>query len=133
MVKIEHKQTKVIEEISWHQWSTSEKYAKNRNLWKIVDYGEPVDVYETNSGGKDKKLYTLDKDHAIRMIKGHPNRFYYKKHKPSKHIRNFINRFNNIYLKGLEIIEKHPIYRTLGIIVIIATIVLIVVGLFQNE
>ncbi len=122
MVKIQHKQTKVIEEISWHQWSTSAKYERNRRFWKIVDYGDPVDVYGINPKGKDKRLYTLDRDHAIRIIKGYPEKFYYKKHKIGLGFLSIIHRTKVSYLKGLEIIEKHPIIRTLSLIAILLTI-----------
>jgi len=129
LLKIRHKQTKVIEEISWHQWEHSTKYSNNKSLWKIIDYGEPVDVYEFTDNGKRKKLYTLDKDHAIRMIKGNPDKYYFKKARLNKSIPSFFVNIRNSYLIALESIEEHPIIRTLGIVAIILTIVSFIIWL----
>jgi len=132
MPKIKHKQTNVVEIISWHQWSTSEKYIKNRDFWKIVDYGEPVDVYERVVKGKDKKLYILDKNHAIRMIKSYPDKYYYKKHKIGIKNFNFIQKGRNYYITQLEIVEKHPIIRTFGLIAIFLTIISFIVWIIRK-
>lgn len=106
MVKIQHKQTKEIREVARNTWETAKEYVDLRNLWLILDEGDPVKMIEINKlTGEHKEFGNFDRDHAERMVKMDSSQYYYKELNESSQsfLPNFESRNNSINLEK----DKH--------------------------
>ena len=124
MVKIQHKQTGEVQEVSRHQWETSQDYHRTRFLWKILDEGDPVMMYEITSNQQHRQLYKLDRDHASRMIKSGKNRYFYKEITLTSRIRQTLKKWQSNLDSRLNWFERHPIIRIVGFIVLVISLLM---------
>lgn len=114
MIKIQHKQTGEIREISRHLWQISEEYNRIRFLWKILDEGDPVKVIEINSTTEEhKEIGIFDRDHAERMIRADSMHYYYQElessfilQKTNENLKNDIAKEN--LTVNINIMTKNP-------------------------
>lgn len=69
MIEIKHKQTGQVKKITRRDWEKpTSPYRHARDLWQIVEEGDPVVLGETQSNGTVKELWVTDRDHAIRIM-----------------------------------------------------------------
>ncbi|RYU89390.1 hypothetical protein EWM62_13760 [Mucilaginibacter terrigena] len=78
MVKIKHKQTKELSEVTISIWLRK----INQDLYDVVSYKDVVSLYQNNRN-KEQGFYKLflgivEKEHAERSVKEHPNEFSYE-------------------------------------------------------
>ena len=71
-MKLRHKLTDDIQEISFHAWQTT---ISNKESYEIIERGDTVYMRQIENDGSRKYLYEIDRDHAIRIVKSNPNRF----------------------------------------------------------
>ncbi|UFH55385.1 DUF4145 domain-containing protein [Spirosoma sp. KNUC1025] len=84
MMKIQHKQTEEIRNISRNTWETTPEYQNLRNLWKVLDEGDAVTLIWIEETGEHKELGFFDRDHAVRMVKMDSTRCYIKESKSQR-------------------------------------------------
>lgn len=68
---IKHRLTGQEEEISFHSW----KNRGNKHNYDVIDYGDTVYVRESLGDNKVAYRYQIDRDHAVRMVSSHADRF----------------------------------------------------------
>lgn len=77
MMKIVHLQTNEEAEISRYEWETKDAFFKSTR--KVIDQGDPVILYQIDKNTKAHSIFCkIDRDHAVRMIKMHPDMYYFK-------------------------------------------------------
>ncbi|MGL1889558.1 MAG: KAP family NTPase [Reichenbachiella sp.] len=85
MIKIEHTQTGKTETVSRLDWEKKgSKYNKTRELWKIIEEGDPVVLCELLGVEDTKELYITDRDHALKMINSNTEKYFLKELEDSK-------------------------------------------------
>jgi len=74
-MKIEHKITNKIIEISFSNWSQHYFYKKKQSFYDVLDYGDLVMVRQVEKDGSRKEVLKTERDHALRMVKSAPHGF----------------------------------------------------------
>lgn len=72
---VKNKFTDIEKDYSFRTWHNQ---VKNKESYIVVKWGDLVMARQIEKDNSRKDLYIIDRDHATRIIKSHPDRFDYR-------------------------------------------------------